>query len=348
MQTNPNRRRARQQATQAGFTLVELLVTIAIIGILVAMLLPAVQQAREAARRASCRNSLRQMGLALHNYAGTFGRYPPSYVVVPGVTSPVGGQWSARARILPYLEQSNLGNIIDWNLPYSVQVDVATARVPTFLCPSEVRDFVRVNPSTGAPRDYPANYGVNFGSWLVFDPTNGRGGDGSFHPNSSHSEAAFTDGLSNTLCAAEVKAYTPYLRNTEADPGPVPPASANFAAPFNGDGCCIGPSVQENTGQTEWADGLCQQSGFTTTFTPNTRVPYTVGGAEYDIDYVSWREGTTATRQTYAALQARSYHPGLVQALFMDGSVHAIKNQISLDVWRSLGTRSGGEVIGKY
>ena len=91
----------------------------------------------------------------------------------------------------------------------------------------------------------------------------------------------FTDGTSNTLCAAEVKAYTPYLRNT-ADPGPAVPASPGFAAGLTGDGCCIGPTLQQNTGHTEWADGLCQQSGFTTTFTPNTRIPYTVGGAVYD------------------------------------------------------------------
>ena len=113
-------------------------------------------------------------------------------------------------------------------------------------------------------------------------------------------------------------------------------------------GCCIGSSLQLNTGHTEWADGLCQQSGFTTTFGPNAKIPHTVGGREYNIDYVSWREGTTATRITYAALPARSYHTGIVHALLMDGSVRSISENIDLQTWQSLGTRDGGEVIGDF
>lgn len=331
-----------------GFTLIELLVVVAIIAILIALLLPAVQQAREAARRSQCKNNLKQVGLALHNYLEAQGRFPPSYCVVPGVTTTVGGQWSFRARILPYLESANLQKLVNWNLAYSVQVNVATTRIPVFLCPSEVNDILRVNPSTGVPRDYPANYSFNFGTWLIYDPTTGVGGDGAIHPNSSFTSAAFTDGLSNTMCAAEVKAYTPYVRNTTSDPGATPPTLPTFATSFVGDGCCIGPNVQQNTGHTEWADGLNQQSGFTTTFTPNTKVPYVVGGATYDIDFVSWREGTTTTRVTYAALTARSHHSGIVQTLMMDGSVRAISETISRNVWRGLGTRRGREVLGEY
>jgi prepilin-type N-terminal cleavage/methylation domain-containing protein len=330
-----------------GFTLIELLVVIAIIAILIALLLPAVQQAREAARRTQCRNNLRQFGLALHNYADAYTKFPPSYCIVPGVTTRVGGQWSVQARILPFLEQANLTNLIDWNLNYSLQPEVATVRVPTYLCPSEVNDVVRVNPSTGVPRDYPLNYAVNFGTWKIFDPTDGSGGDGAFHPNSSFTTAAFTDGTSNTLCAAEVKAFTPYVRNTD-DPGPAIPASPDFALGMSGDGCCIGPSLQQNTGHTEWADGLCQQSGFTTTFVPNTRIPHVVGGDEYDIDYVSWREGTTDNQATYAALPARSYHVGQVHALMMDGSARSISENIDRGIWWALGTRSGGEPIGQF
>jgi hypothetical protein len=106
--------------------------------------------------------------------------------------------------------------------------------------------------------------------------------------------------------------------------------------------------VQLNTGQTEWADGLCQQSGFTTTFRPNTKVSYVVGGATYDIDVVSWREVTTATRVTYAALQSRSHHVGIVQVLLMDGAVRPVSDNINGQVWRALGTRAGGEVFSDY
>jgi prepilin-type N-terminal cleavage/methylation domain-containing protein len=331
-----------------GFTLIELLVVIAIIAILIALLLPAVQQAREAARRTQCRNNLKQIGLALHNYLDAHSAFPPSYCAVPGVTTTVGGQWSAFARILPYLDQANLQNLINWSVGYSTQVNVAITRIPGYLCPSEPNDVVRVNPSTGVPRDYPASYVVNFGTWKIYDPANGTGGDGAFFPNSKMRPANFTDGMSNTLCASEAKAFTPYLRNTSDDPGATLPASPSFAAAFSGDGCCIGTSLQLNTGHTEWADGLCQQSGFTTAFGPNTRIPHSVAGVEYDIDYVSWREGTTASRVTYAALPARSHHEGMVHAMLMDGSVRSTSENISRQLWQWLGTRAGSEVVSDF
>ncbi|QDT52775.1 Type II secretion system protein G precursor [Caulifigura coniformis] len=334
--------------THRAFTLIELLVVIAIIAILIALLLPAVQQAREAARRTSCKNNIKQIGLGLHNYLDSFSAFPPSYCTVPGVTTTVGGQWSVFARILPYLEQANLQSLINWGVAYSTQVNVATTRVPTYLCPSEPNDVVRINPSTGVPRDYPASYVVNFGTWKIYDPTNGSGSDGAFFPNSRMRAADFSDGMSNTLCASEAKTFTPYLRNISTDPGATPPASPSFASGLSGDGCCIGNSLQLNTGHTEWADGLCQQSGFTTTFGPNTRIPHSVGGVEYDIDFVSWREGTHATRVAYAALPARSHHEGIVQTLLVDGSVRAVSENIDLQVWRRLGTRSGGEVVGEF
>ena len=90
-----------------GFTLIELLVVIAIIAILVALLLPAVQQAREAARRAQCKNNLKQIGLALHNYQGALNVFPPSFCIGNGD----GGKWSPMARILPYVDQANLYNL---------------------------------------------------------------------------------------------------------------------------------------------------------------------------------------------------------------------------------------------
>ncbi len=323
-----------------GFTLVELLVVIAIIGVLVAILLPAVQAAREAARRAQCTNNLKQIGLALQNYENTYRVFPPSYVIAPGATERGGGAWSIHARLLPFLEQSNVQHQIDFDLPYTAPVNapVAIMRIAPYLCPSEVNDTVRLRPD-GTPRDYPSSYGFNQGTWLIYNPTTRAGGDGSFFPNSTARPSSFTDGLSNTLAAVDVKAYTPYKRDT-SDPGRTVPGSPQFVVGMGGDDI-MGSNVMDNTGHTEWADGVVHQTGFTTTFSPNTVVDYN----GFDIDFTSWREGTTTSRITYAAITARSYHSGIVNALRMDGSVSSVSNNIRLDVWRALGTRAGGEVI---
>lgn len=246
------------------------------------------------------------------------------------------------------MDQAGLQNLIDWSINYSSQINVATKRIPSFFCPSEPNDVVRVNPMTGVSRDYPASYVVNFGTWKICDPTNGTGSDGAFFPNSRMRPANFSDGMSNTLCASEAKAFTPYLRNTSTDPGPTVPISSSFAAGLTGDGCCIGTSLQLNTGHTEWADGLCQQSGFTTAFPPNARIPHAVAGVEYDIDFVSWREGTHATRVAYAALPARSHHEGIVRSMLMDGSVRSITENIDSQVWQRLGTREGREIVVEF
>ena len=159
--------------------------------------------------------------------------------------------------VLPYLEEGVLQDLIDWNVPYDTQPHVATMRVPTFICPSEVNDVVRVN-SAGVPRDYPANYAVNMGTWKIWDPNDGTVGDGAFHVNSRFTPANFTDGLSHTLMAAEVKAYTPYLRNSSQDPGPNVPDSPAFVASYSGE-ALMGPDLMQNTGHTEWAEvfGAC-------------------------------------------------------------------------------------------
>src|SRR5207247_7938784 len=112
-----------------GFTLVELLVVIAIIGVLVALLLPAVQAARESVRRSQCMNNLRQIGLALHTYHDTFRVFPPSYLTVPGGSPSMGPPdpdngdagpgWTALMMILPQIEQGNLYNSFDLNTPAS-------------------------------------------------------------------------------------------------------------------------------------------------------------------------------------------------------------------------------------
>jgi hypothetical protein len=99
------------------------------------------------------------------------------------------------------------------------------------------------------------------------------------------------------------------------------------------------------TGRCEWTNGHAHHSGFTVTFGPNTRVPYSFNGVQYNIDYNSRQEGNSTTAASYAILTSRSFHTGLVQAARLDGSVQSFSNGTDLAVWRALGTRAGGETI---
>ncbi len=319
---------------KSGFTLVELLVVIAVIGILVALLLPAVQAAREAARRMSCTNNLKQMSLALHNYHDTYRVFPPSGIYPRGAT---GDGWSFQARLLPFLEQANLQDLIDWNLSYAAQTAVARTRVPTYLCPSETKDYERPD---GAITHYPLNYGVNVGTWFVYDPNNGQYGNGLTGPNAQTNMASLIDGTSNTLALAEVKAWSPYLRdggNPNAVGAPIPATTAATVA--------YGGSFKNNSGHTEWVDGRVHQTGVTGTFPPNTLFAYTDAGVVYDVDFNSSREGKTTNQITYAVVTARSYHPAGVNVALADGSSRFVAETIDLNVWRGYATRDGGEVV---
>lgn len=324
--------------TRSAFTLIELLVVIAIIAVLIGLLLPAVQKVREAAARSKCQNNLKQLGLAIHNYEGANGYYPAAGTYPAGATAI---SFSLQALILPYIEQANLQKLIDFNLPYSAQPLVTQQRVPTFICPGDVNDRARPD---GALTQYPCTYAANMGSWFIYDAVTGQGGDGALPVNGRLTPMGITDGTSNTLGMAEVKAYTPYLRDggTPNGMGIAAPTSPAQVVAFGG-------SFKTDSGHTEWVDSRVHQTGFTTVFAPNTKVPFISGGATYDIDFNSSREGATTNRQTYAAVTARSYHSGgNVNVLFMDGSVRSITSSIALTTWRSLGTRNGGEVCANY
>ncbi len=343
--------------TKRGFTLIELLVVIAIIGILVALLLPAVQMVREAARRMSCANNLRQIALATHNYESSFRRLPPSslFPTIDATGSPLApdvprSPWSAQVLILPFIEQVNLASEIDFNFGYrehpqvainGEMEDIASFRIPTYLCPSEPNDRARV---TASIVHYPINYGWNAGPWFIYDPNTRTGGQGAKVTNESTRMASFVDGTSQTLMYSEVKAYNPYLRN------------ANLAAPLTTpdsweDVVGLGGNLLVNSGHTEWVDGRVHQAGFTATFVPNTKVLFTAGdGQVYDVDWTNRQEGIgglTDTIATYAAITSRSYHAGGVNSAMMDGSARFTSDSIDLIVWRSLSTRDGGEFISK-
>ena len=107
----------------------------------------------------------------------------------------------------------------------------------------------------------------------------------------------------------------------------------------------FGGSFKPDSGHTEWVDSRVHQTGITSTFTPNTRVLFTSGGIEYDVDFNSSREGKTTNRTTYAAVTSRSYHPAGVLVVLMDDSTRLINSSVELDVWRKLSTRDGREAV---
>ncbi len=201
----------RCRNSDCGFTLVELLVVIAIIGILLALLLPAVQAAREAARRLSCQNNLKQLGLALHQHHDTRGVFPYGYQVKPWppdpTVPPAHFRWSVLAELTPFLEQTNVYNRLDLSYPlyggpgasppYSIfpvnRFGVAQ-KVSTFLCPSDRAETI-------IPGRGPANYVACAGSGLNGgDATNA---DGVFYINSRTRIADILDGTSATALMSE-------------------------------------------------------------------------------------------------------------------------------------------------
>jgi prepilin-type N-terminal cleavage/methylation domain-containing protein/prepilin-type processing-associated H-X9-DG protein len=320
-----------------GFTLIELLVVIAIIAILIGLLLPAVQKVREAAARSKCSNNLKQIGLALHNYEGTFGSFPPGGVYPVAATS--ADSYSALARILPYIEQDNVYKLVDLNASAISQPTVVAQRIPIYLCPSEIND--RARQST--PVRYPLNYGANFGSWFVFDPNTGRGGDGAIPLNTNVRTGDIADGLSSTIGFAEVKAYGAYNLGAAA----LPPGTPTPNTPA--DVLALGGTLKTDITHTGWTEGQGFQTGLTFVLTPNTSVPVTSNGITYDVDFVSNRDGSSATKLSYDVLTSRSYHSGgVVNVLLMDGSVRSVTPSIALATWRALGTRAGGEIVGDY
>lgn len=309
-------------STRSGFTLIELLVVIAIIGILVGLLLPAVQYAREAARRMQCSNNLKQMGLAMHNYESAYKRFPAGRTL-RGL--------SAHASLLPYLEQGNVADLIDWNVSWNhADNDLArAAEISIFNCPSDPTVNV---PIGWAPTTYRANQGAGVLWGLApSDPADVNYGlpdpDGVFYFNTYLGFGDITDGASNTAAFSEHGKGD--FSNAIASPNDTfwpqtHPATADEAMR---DCLALDPTDLQYQRVSDvgapWLQGYHSTSIYFHVSPPNGRS-------------CMYPPGRIAT-------SARSSHTGGVQVTRCDGSVVFVSETVDLDAWRALGTRKGGE-----
>jgi prepilin-type processing-associated H-X9-DG protein len=336
-------------------------VVIAIIGVLVALLLPAVQSAREAARRTQCTNNLKQVGLGLANYESVAGAYPMSDVIAnPAIVGQTTNGFSVHCRLMAFMEQGNAFNGLNFSFSHTQAANstIVGMQVAVYLCPSDPnKDQRTAFPASANLPNATAcvtSYGFNSGEWFLWGGIGGLENRGAFGPNRSLRTSNFLDGLSNTVMASDVKIYQPFYRcaNGLANisfPGSIPPPTADpytVAPEYGGGGCKLG------TDHTFWADGNPHETAMTTAWPPNKVILGKNGegslspaaaspGGDLDLETKLYVQGGP----TYAALTARSYHPGGVNALFGDGSVHFVKSSTNGTVWRAVGTVRGGEVI---
>ena len=336
-----------------AFTLIELLVVIAIIAVLIALLLPAVQQAREAARRSQCKNSLKQLGLALHNYHDTHSTLPPGRLVTQVDGS--GHCYSAYGHLLPHLDQAPLYYQIDFNsnpdVGFANAIPLST-NLPVLLCPSD--PFVTLQPASAtAPSSAVHNYPLNTGTTYPISTRNASGTPvtGIFFENSSVRFRDVTDGMSNTVCISET------LRSQLGGPTTwdgVSPTNG-FALTQGNNNSTTGPELTNYASQchaaglllqqtrgSKWLYGAPGHSMYNHLRVPNDRDIDCRGGIPHsDKTDALWR--TLSHNVT-----AHSRHIGGVHALLCDGSVRFVSENIDITTWQGLGSRNGGEVVGEF
>jgi prepilin-type N-terminal cleavage/methylation domain-containing protein/prepilin-type processing-associated H-X9-DG protein len=348
-----------------GFTLIELLVVIAIIGILIALLLPAVQAARESARRAQCTNNLKQLGIAMHNYHDIFKAFPPAGF--PDLNDPNNPtntinsgfivDFSEHARLLPYFEQTALKNLIDFNQTWDAPVNLVAALypVPIFMCPSDSGSSLPPPPPPGpgflpalvaaassqpygSQLSYFGNYGNNI---LRGQPTwpsviaQGHGNmpepNGAFVFGKVVRIADIRDGTSHTGAFSEM--ITGDFSNSVATP-----ESDNFWSPAI-------PTSPQNAYQ------LCMALdpyNLANQMWSNTGAPWTSeSGSNTVYTHISPPNGRSCGFLFAGMFEASasSYHPAGVNLLYCDGSVTFIFNQIDLLTWNAMGSRAGKEAF---
>lgn len=333
-----------------GFTLVELLVVIAIVGVLVSLLLPAVQSAREAARRMQCTNNLKQIGLSLHNYESTFSILPMGDYSVNYGSGEI-PQCSTHAFILPYMEGNNNYETFNFSFQVNGNSNNAKARIqdiPVFHCPSDpgprrnivasIIDAASANymQCLGSHADH-AGYIIPAVTGNLVPRTRYHG---AFSRNKGVKFAEFTDGLSNSALFSEIKKGPNHTASLLAIPAGDPrdfQVATRTTSTWTGNDLLYPPAECENRATTAWMyrglqyyRGLLVATYYNHTMQPNARLRDCVNSA-----------------LTQGHMAARSYHPGGVVVLLGDGSVRFVSNNVNLATWQAVGTIGGGEVPGE-
>ena len=347
-----------KRSRKPGFTLIELLVVIAINAILIALLLPAVQQAREAARRTQCRNNLKQLGLALHNYHDNFKVFPyrQGGDINNGWNDNISEVVSGLVMIAPYMDQAPIYNQISaqlssQNWPWNNDPMWRTT-IPGLICPSDVKAISNVQGGQNSYRFSAGPWGkrhrtgVDAIAWGGEKPIRGL-----FGCSTAVGISDVLDGTSNTVAMSERCQGNADLRNEVISGAVVVPAwNDGYVDPKNPannadldiiERDCrativnnVIPAGQQKNNELpgdRWADGGYFFVGFSTLMPPNS--PSCLG-EQWD--------------RSHAVMSATSRHTGIVHALMADGSVRAVTNNIDKLLWRSVGTRAGNEVIGEW
>ncbi len=337
-----------------GFTLVELLVVIAIIGVLVALLLPAIQSSREAARRTQCINNMKQLGVALQNYAATKKHFPPGLLAKTYAEEPTHPQtfyrWSSLAHLLPYMENQAVRDLLDLSLPLympgagypiSERNKLGVAQVlPEFLCASDLGQPVKAE---WGPTNYMACAGSGAGGGTPFDT------DGVFYVNSATTFAKIGDGSSHTIAMSEsLLGEETQLDQASAFTGVTPERNYKFTLGFSAvpdlteARCDATQSYNSTVGNGNdprgfaWCSGEYRCASYNHFYPPNA--------AKFDCITSVTMDPTIPPQRLYSAYgwrTARSAHPGGVNAVYADGSTHFIGDGIDLAVWRALSTMAG-------